>query len=200
MTQLLLPDFVQHPLPEKALHLCETLNAPLRLVAHLTLVHDVACQIVTAFPQLFPGAVFDPNLVLFGAATHDLGKARFPQELEQSGELHEDHGPDLLISLGVAPELARFARTHAAWKQENTRSTLLFEDLLVGLADNWWKGNRPPELEQAILNHLETQTQTAAWELFIRLDELAQTITHPAQERLDWMRSFPVQPPIPNSK
>lgn len=192
MPPLTLPDFVHHALPEKATRLCETLNAPSRLVAHLTLVHDVACQIVLAFPHLFPEARFDQEQVLFGAATHDLGKARFPQELQQSGELHEDHGPDLLMSLGVAPELARFARTHAAWKQTETRALLDFEDLLVGLADNWWKGKRPPELEEAILQHLATQTQTEAWELFTQLDELAQTITHPAQERLDWMRSFPV--------
>ncbi|HMZ79977.1 MAG TPA: phosphohydrolase [Acidobacteriota bacterium] len=191
MPPLTLPDFVHHALPEKATRLCETLNAPSRLVAHLTVVHDVACQIVLAFPHLFPDAHFDQEQVLFGAATHDLGKARFPQELQQSGELHENHGPDLLISLGVSSELARFARTHAAWKQTETRALLDFEDLLVGLADNWWKGKRPPELEEAILHHLATQTQTEAWELFTRLDELAQTITHPAQERLDWMRSFP---------
>lgn len=192
MPQFILPDFVQHPLPEKAFHLCETLSAPPRLVAHLTLVHDVACQMVLAFSHLFPKAHFDQEQVLFGAATHDLGKARFPQELQQSGELHEDHGPDLLMSLGVAPELARFARTHAAWKQTETRVLLDFEDLLVGLADNWWKGKRPPELEEAILQHLAAKTQTEAWELFTQLDELAQTLTHPAQERLDWMRSFPV--------
>ena len=95
------------PLPPAALAVCDALGAPPRLVAHLRLVHDCAAELVEAIHQEFPRLRFDPDAVLFGAATHDIGKTLHPQELIGPGAEHEAAGPGLLERLGVPPALAR---------------------------------------------------------------------------------------------
>ena len=52
--------------------------------------------------------------MLFGAATHDIGKTPHPAELSGPGSAHEEAGRELLLSLGGSPRLARFAATHAS--------------------------------------------------------------------------------------
>ena len=131
-------------LPTDVPNLLREVSAPPRLVAHLILVHDVASKLVEQLSQTFPNVTFDKNEVLFGAATHDLGKALDIAELVQPGKEHERHGVQLLLDMGIPENRARFAYTHGNW---NTTQNITLEDLLVALADKCWKGKRVDELE-----------------------------------------------------
>ena len=126
-------------LPKQAEIICQKVNAPPRLVAHLTLVHDVAVSLIEEIKQFLPQLSLDEQSIFFGAATHDIGKSLHRAELSETGNAHEAEGEKLLINLGVEKHLARFARTHAAWK---SGEDLTLEDLFVSLADNCWKGKR----------------------------------------------------------
>ena len=130
-------------LPDEVEDLLDRLESPPRLVAHLTLVHDVAVSIVEVLSELSEGG-FDQRAVLFGAATHDIGKTLFPGELDGPGHAHEAAGRELLEAEGFAADLARFAETHGDWREGT------IEDLLVALADKVWKGKRIAELEERI--------------------------------------------------
>jgi HD superfamily phosphodiesterase len=90
------------PLPDAAQRLC----APPRLIAHLTLVHDTACELLDRLVLRFPLLEFDADAVRFGAATHDLGKVLVPEELDGPGSRHEELGYILLGQHGIAPSLA----------------------------------------------------------------------------------------------
>ncbi|KAB2339622.1 HD domain-containing protein [Actinomadura rudentiformis] len=176
------------PLPERAAVLLEQLGAPPRLGAHLRAVHDVACEIVTWLGERYPSVVVDGEAVLFGAATHDIGKVRHPAELSGPGAEHEPVGYALLRDLGVEERLARFARTHAAWDGPGIE----IEDLLVTLADKVWKAKRVPELEQLVVDRLAAASGEPAWEAFIKLDDLLDRIAAGAEERLAFQTAHDV--------
>ncbi|MFF3846805.1 HD domain-containing protein [Streptomyces sp. NPDC002328] len=130
------------PLPAEVAELLAVVAAPPRLVAHLRAVHDVAALLVEWTGRRCPGLPLDRRAVLFGAATHDVGKTVHPAELSGPGALHERAGRDLLLAHGVRPDLARFAAGHATW----TPGTAV-EDLLVSLASartrtGDWPGRR----------------------------------------------------------
>lgn len=180
-------NFEPAPLPADARRLCEALSAPPRLVAHLTLVFDAARQLVNGFQSRWPQLSFDAEAVLFGAATHDLGKCRVPDELYGPGNRHEEVGAALLESQGVSVRLARFAATHGSWQ----RADLPLEDLLVCLADTIWKGQRIDALETHVLRHLAKQTQSDDWEVFHHLDQLLGEVAAQGDERLAWQLRFP---------
>lgn len=75
-------------LPEAIADLLLNHNSPPRLVAHLTLVHEVAIDLVEEIHKSFPFLVFDKEAVLLGAASHDIGKAKLPAELTGGGSEH----------------------------------------------------------------------------------------------------------------
>ena len=177
------------PLPDCAKAICQAVNAPPRLVAHLTLVHDVACQLVEEIQTAWPDLDFDGESVLLGASLHDIGKALHPNELVAHGKAHEVAGEQLLIMLGVAPHLARFARTHAAWRVD---SSLMLEDLFVALADTCWKGARVSELEDLTAERIAILAKQEGWEIFFKLDNLLETLAADADQRLAWQVQFPV--------
>src|SRR5215471_18619157 len=102
-------------LPQETLHLLRQVAAPPRLVAHLILVHDVAATLVERVTAAFPEVAFDGEEVLFGASIHDFGKAIERSELIGSGTQHEQRGIELLRSMGISDERARFAYTHGNW-------------------------------------------------------------------------------------
>src|SRR5581483_1132002 len=102
------------PLPPPVAELLLALPAPPRLGAHLRAVHDVAADLLDALPRL----AVDRAAVLFGAATHDIGKVEHPAELSGPGAAHEPAGHRLLLRHGFAEDLARFARTHADWARD----------------------------------------------------------------------------------
>ncbi|WP_218020190.1 hypothetical protein [Nocardia anaemiae] len=80
-------------LPERVEVLLESLDAPPRLGAHLRAVHDVACELVDWVATNYGGVEVDRVAVLFGAATHDIGKVVHPEELSGPGSAHEQDGP-----------------------------------------------------------------------------------------------------------
>ncbi|KOU13712.1 phosphohydrolase [Streptomyces sp. WM6372] len=176
------------PLPDRVAELLSELGSPPQLAAHLRAVHDVAHQLVEWLEQRYPAVEFDRGAVLFGAATHDIGKTVHVRELSRPGSVHEDAGRTLLLAQGVSPELARFAATHASW----TDSGAGVEDLLVSLADKVWKNKRVPDLEDLVVARLAEATDRAAWEEFIALDEVLARIGDGADGRLAFQASFPI--------
>ena len=171
-----------HPLPQFASELCERLHAPVALVKHLTVVHDAAVEILdglNAFPQLS----VDLDAVLFGAATHDIGKVVHPEELTGPGDLHELAGEQLLLEQGVKPQWARYARTHGHWHGEP------LEDHLVALADHLWRGKRDNELEGAVATLIAAATGMAVWEVTLKLDEICEGVALDGEARLAWAKT-----------
>lgn len=172
-------------LPESAARILDELRAPPRLVAHLTLVHDVAHQLTLALRKRWPRLTIDAEAVALGAALHDIGKAVVRAELSRPGNEHEALGEQLLLSRGVPASIARFARTHALADREG----LSLEDLVVTLADKVWKGTRDEPLEQEVCRRLASACGQAPWEVFLVLDEVLERLARDADERLDWQAS-----------
>ena len=175
------------PLPERVEVLLESLDAPPRLGAHLRAVHDVARELVDWVRTNY-GVTFDGDAVLFGAATHDIGKVVHPEELSGPGSEHEPDGYHLLLEHGVGEELARFARTHASWLE----SVVGLEDLLVGLADKIWKGKRVPELEQLVVQQLAAADGEQPWQVFMALDDELTRLAADADRRLAFQAHYPI--------
>jgi hypothetical protein len=163
--------------------LIRAVQAPPRLAAHLMIVHDVAATLVAAVAAAWPAAQVDRRAVLIGAATHDLAKARFPEELNGPGRRHENLGPALLAEHGLPAAHARFARTHGQWAHE---AEAPLDDLLVALADTIWKGKRNAHLEDAVVQRLTAASGEPPWEAFLKLDDILQGIADGADGRLAW--------------
>ena len=176
------------PLPKDVQEICRALRSPPRLVAHLTVVHDVARRLAQELRKAFPTLDFDEKSVLFGAATHDIGKAVYTEELVQPGHRHEQKGAELLRGRGVPDNLARFAYTHANWEET---PGIQIEDLLVALADHCWKGKRSSELEEEVTQIISKQTQRESWEVFSALDDILQRLASNSDQRLSWQAQFP---------
>lgn len=177
------------PLPDRVGRLLRNLDAPPRLAAHLRAVHDVAHQLVDWTARRHPALRFDRDAVLFGAATHDMGKTVHVAELSGPGSAHEEAGRQLLLAQGFGPELARFAGTHAAW----TGPDIGIEDLLVSVADKIWKNKRVPELEDLVVTRLAEAGGRTAWEEFLTFDDLLGSIGDGADRRLAFQASHPVR-------
>ncbi|MET8574464.1 HD domain-containing protein [Streptomyces sp. NPDC005012] len=177
-------------MPDRAAGLLTAVDCPPRLAAHLRAVHDVAHRLVDRLERDHPSVALDREAVLFGAATHDIGKVLHPGELTGLGSAHEEAGRGLLLDHGVAPRLARFAATHAAW----TDPGVVLEDLLVSLADKVWKGRRVADLEDLVVARLAAATGRAAWEEFAALDDLVTALGEDADARLRFQASFPARP------
>ncbi|MEU0025890.1 HD domain-containing protein [Streptomyces sp. NPDC006335] len=176
------------PLPDEAAALLRTLDAPPRLAAHLRLVHDVAYELVEWLAVRYPELQLDREAVLFGAATHDVGKTAHPCELSGPGSAHEEAGRDLLLAHGVTPERARFAATHAAW----TLPDIGLEDLLVSVADKIWKNKRMQELEDLVIRRLAETSGRTVWEEFLALDDALTAVGEGAEERLAFQAAYPL--------
>ncbi len=63
-------------LPDEVAHLLDALDAPPRLRAHLTLVHDVATTLVVQMDRTWPSLDYDHHVVTLGAAVHRAVVAR----------------------------------------------------------------------------------------------------------------------------
>ncbi|MCF2525933.1 HD domain-containing protein [Yinghuangia soli] len=176
------------PLPDRVVDLLCRVDAPPRLAAHLRLVHDVAWRLVGWVEREYPKLEFDREAVLFGAATHDIGKAVHPEELSGPGHAHELGGYELLYESGVDAELARFACTHGTWSEPG----LAVEDLLVCLADKVWKGARVTLLEDLVLDHLVACSGRERWDVFGGMDEVLGDLAAEADVRLAFQARHPV--------
>jgi hypothetical protein len=176
------------PLPDQVAQLLQELDAPPRLAAHLRAVHDVACQLADWIAAQYPASPLDRDAVLFGAATHDIGKTAHITELSGPGSAHEEAGHELLLAHGFSPEMARYARTHASW----TRPDIKLEDLLVSVADKIWKNKRVLDLEDLVVKRLAEASGRAPWEEFLTFDDLLTSIGNDGGKRLAFQASYPV--------
>lgn len=174
-------------LPTEVADLLLELHAPPRLAAHLRAVHDVAAQLTAWLAEQYPTLALNHDAVLFGAATHDIGKTVHAAELSGPGSQHEPAGQQLLLDAGIDPSLARFAATHASWQT----ASVSFEDLIVSLADKIWKAKRVPDLEQLVVDRLVTASGEAPWQTFLNLDDLIDTIAADADRRLAFQNGYP---------
>jgi hypothetical protein len=181
-------DPVLRPLPVQVAALLDEIGAPPRLVAHLRAVHDVAARLVDWAGRHCPALGVDREAVLFGAATHDIGKTLHPGELSGPGARHEEAGRELLLARGVHPGLARFAGTHASWTTPDVGP----EDLLVSLADKVWKNKRVTDLEDLVVAQLARAGGRPVWQEFLDLDEFLTAVGEDADLRLAWQATHPV--------
>ncbi len=173
-------------LPASVPDLLERAKAPPRLVAHLALVHDVAHHIVAALGTLLSSE--EEGEVLFGSATHDIGKALHPEELDSFGSEHECAGEAWLLAEGVSQPLARFARTHG---YALDAASVGAADLLVKLADTSWKGKRVEMLEERVARELACRCERSYWDVYLLVSDIAERIGEHASRRLEWQRQFP---------
>ncbi|AWZ07844.1 MULTISPECIES: HD domain-containing protein [unclassified Streptomyces] len=178
------------PLPPVVAELLRSLAAPPRLAAHLRAVHDVAAELVDWVRARYPALPVDRDAVLFGAATHDVGKTLHPEELAGPGSAHEAAGRGLLLAHGFAPALARFAASHASWDGP----AVTIEDLLVSTADKVWKDKRVPDLEDRLVRVLAGAAGREPWEEYLALDDLLARLGADAAGRLAFQAAFPVHP------
>ncbi len=96
----------------------------------------------------------------------------------------------MLIELGVDKNLTRFARTRAAWRNDNS---LMPEDLFVTLAGNCWSEKRLGGSENLVAELIADQISGEVWSIYMILDDLLQKISEKANERLMWQTQFSVQ-------
>ena len=174
------------PLHSEVEVIFKELAIPPRLYAHLLLVHDVAHTLIKAITNTWNNLNIDENIILFGAATHDIGKCIHINELSEKGHKHELEGKHLLISLGVSEEKAKFAASHATWSEKST-----IEELVVSLADKVWKGSRIQDLEDLLIEKIASEIKTEHWEIFSLLDSIIENITKDADKRLSFQNNFP---------
>ena len=177
------------PLPYTAEALLRQHQAPPRLIAHLILVPDVASQLLDSFHSYSLADAINDAAVLFGAATHDIGKVIHTSELSGSGHQHEHAGKLLLLQAGIPSALARFAETHG---QHAVAANTTIEDLLVSLADTCWKGKRDRELEERIVEERAAQGSYDRWVTFLNIDDIIEQIAAGAERRLAWQALFAV--------
>jgi hypothetical protein len=173
-------------LPVTVRELFARIDAPPRLVAHLTLVHDVAVRIVTALEVALPNLLLSKSRIAFGAATHDIGKAVHREELTGSGHEHERAGYELLLKFGVSEQDARFTLTHA----DLTLAIVDLSDVIVALADKCWKGKRDESVETRVCAEIAGATGLALWEVTSRVDEIVTDIAAQADDGLAWQGRF----------
>ncbi len=158
---------------DDALELLAELGADARLVRHHELVVEAAEQLCDRLD-----ARFDRRHVLLGAALHDCGKILHPEEMREHGAAHEHAGQQLLLEHGIAPAIARFCVTHAAWAGGT------IEDMLVALADKLWKGKRDEALELAISEHIAEERGGDRWAVMARVDAICEEIAGDGPARL----------------
>ena len=175
-----------HRLPTGVEDLLDRLQSPPRLVAHLTLVHDVAVRIVD-FLDRWPGLPLQRDEVLFGAATHDIGKTVHVDELDGPGHRHEAAGRELLHARGYDARLARFAISHADRRSDDRD----LEDLLVALADKVWKGKREADLEERVAQQIAKAIRLELWDVLLPLQDSLDEIAAASPLRLEWQQRFP---------
>jgi hypothetical protein len=116
-----------------------------------------------------------------------LGKAIYPEQLVQSGRLHEAARLSLMSDVGVPERRSRFGMSRGNWSSE---APVEIEDLLVALADNCWKGRRVPALEDKVMQMIANTTVTAPWEVYAALDDILQRFAANADTRLAYQARF----------
>ncbi len=122
----------------------------------------------------------DKDAVLFGAATHDIGKLMCKHEIYEEGNDHLELGYKLLKDLGYTERFACFAKNH----ETRVYGERTLEELLVSLSDVIWKGIRLNELEESVVQKIAERINKGFWEVYPKLDLIISTITSQSDERL----------------
>lgn len=169
-------------LPNTVEKLLEHLDAPERLKRHLQLVHATAHDLAQKLKHQWPQLTFDKRLVLFGAATHDIGKAKIQSELYEQGHEHEAKGREILEAQGFSSAESRFAITHANWQT----GTIQLEDVLVSLSDKIWKGKRVLDLEEKVGHMIADALNVDYWDVYTNLDSILEQLSQNADARILW--------------
>ncbi|WP_282124971.1 HD domain-containing protein [Marinifilum flexuosum] len=169
-------------LPNRIVELLEEVDSPERLKRHLQIVYSTASELVKQIRQEWPTIVFNEELILFGAGTHDIGKSEITKELYEKGRKHELKGKYLLQNHGFKKEEARFAFTHGNWQEEN----LTIEDLIVSLSDKIWKGKRIEELEEKVGKIISDNLNIDYWEVYVKLDKILIKLSNKSDELILW--------------
>jgi hypothetical protein len=142
-------------LPGQVDLLLRRLDAPPGLAARLRAVHDVAHRLIDLLRRRYPGVRVDREAVVYGAATHDIGRFIQAGELPGAGSAH-----------------ARIGHLDQAEGPVADGTDVTFEDLLVRLADTICRTERVPELEQLVVEHLAAASRQEPWEAFVVLDDI----------------------------
>lgn len=171
-------------LPKHIQNILTDNHAPPILQRHLTIVYNVALDITLQLTQTWSNLEIIEEEVLFGAASHDIGKIFEPKELQEKGNKHESIGYEFLIEMGISENLARFTKTHGNWTDKNLR----IEDLIVTLADKIWKGKRINELEERLSEIISKNTTADYWSVYTKLDTIISEIIIGADNRLNWQQ------------
>lgn len=171
-------------LPVEVVNLLDKYQAPVVLIRHLTLVYNTSIEICTQLLRTWTDLSLHKEEILWGAATHDIGKVIETEELYQKGNKHEQVGYELLLKNAISENLARFAKTHGNWVD----STLTIEDLIVSLADKIWKGKREEGLEESVIKAISIQIDKDYWAVYPKFDIIISKIALGADERLRWQK------------
>ncbi len=171
-----------HSFPEKITAILNNVNAPDRLKRHLHLVYSTAKEFLYLIKKEWPELELKEELILFGSATHDIGKSKIKNELYEHGNQHEKVGKQLLSELGFTESESRFTETHGNWQTPS----LPLEDLIVILADKLWKGKRIYELEEKIGQIISSELQLNYWQLYTKFNAILEKISLGADERIAW--------------
>jgi HD domain len=163
---------------ETVYQLLKSLGALPLLIQHLKLVGEAAELLIVQLQKR--NIPFDANYVRLGVAVHDAGKILHPIELREKGNQHEASGEILLLAHGVDPKIAQCCRSHARWGQ----MPCAFEELIVALADNLWKGKRHTALENRVITEIAGLLQQDYWDLFVDLDSAFEQIAAGGDDRL----------------
>jgi len=155
-------------LPADIVRLLEELDAPPELHKHLHVVHSAAAELLESIRKEWPELKTDNQLVLWGAAIHDIGKVLHPNELSEPGDQHLEAGYHLLLEKGFPTKLAQIALVHEHWNHPD-RS---LEELLVSLSDLIWNGIRNNELEEIIIGRIAEKTHAGFWDVYLRMDPI----------------------------
>ena len=170
----------KNELPHRITKMLENLSAPHHLRQHLQIVYTTASELCFLLKQEWPAIEWDEELILFGAGTHDIGKAIIKNELFEKGKEHELVGEKILERFACSKRESRFARTHGNWQEDE----LQLEDLLVSLADKIWKGKRIEELEEKVGLALANNLNIPYWEIYEKLNHILEKLSMGADQRL----------------
>ncbi len=181
-----MPELSFEKLPPNIQIILDNLHCPILLNRHLILVYNVSKVLTKKILYEFPNLRLNEDEILFGAATHDIGKIIEKKELREKGNIHEETGYKILIDYGINENLARFTITHGSWENENLR----IEDLIVSLADKIWKGQRIDKLEEKLIKEISTLINLDYWDTYLKLDSIISEIIIGADKRLNWQSNF----------
>ncbi|XDD52205.1 HD domain-containing protein [Leptospira sp. WS92.C1] len=156
---------------KEGLQLLKDLKASKSLINHHELVVETVERTLDRLPSSIKHLI-DRNLVLIGCSLHDIGKVRKSSEESNSGKDHELAGRNLLLSLGVSPKIARYCMIHSLPEEK-----LYLEELLVGIADNLWKGSRDLSKELCFYQKSTALLNRKDELLFKKLDDVFEQIS-----------------------